>query len=108
MADALSDVLRVVRLVGGVFLQAEFTEPWCVLSQAKPEDCGPLLPEVDDIILYHYVLDGHLAVEVENAPPVTLGAREAVVLPRNDPHRMGSHLDMPAVESHDCTVTVIG
>ena len=101
MADALSDVLRVVRLVGGVFLQAEFTEPWCVLSQAKPEDCGPLLPQVDDIILYHYVLDGCLAVEVEDAPPVTVSAREAVVLPRNDPHRMGSHLDLPPVESHD-------
>jgi hypothetical protein len=33
--DALSDVLRVVRLKGGVFLHAEFTAPWCVhLSRA--------------------------------------------------------------------------
>jgi hypothetical protein len=30
--DALSDVLRVVRLDGGVFLRAEFTAPWCIRS----------------------------------------------------------------------------
>lgn len=101
VADPLSDVLRVMRLIGGVFLHAEFTEPWCILSQAKPEDCEPLLPEVEHIILYHYVLDGHLVVQVENAPPLAVGAREAIVLPRNDVHRMGSHLDAPPVESHD-------
>ena len=28
--DALSDVLRAAQLSGGVFLQAEFTAPWCV------------------------------------------------------------------------------
>ena len=41
--DALSDVLRVVRLNGGVFLHAEFTEPWCIVSQVAPADCGSLL-----------------------------------------------------------------
>ena len=35
--DALSDVLRVARLTGGVFLHAEFFEPWCMASQLKPE-----------------------------------------------------------------------
>ncbi len=101
MADALSDVLRVVRLLGGVFLHAEFTAPWCVLSQATPEDCGPLMPEVDHIILYHYVLEGRMAVEVANAPPVEVVARQAVVLPHNDMHRMGSDLNLKPVSSHD-------
>src|SRR5688572_21253194 len=31
--DALSDVLRVLRLTGAVFLDAEFTAPWCVVSE---------------------------------------------------------------------------
>lgn len=101
MADALSDVLRVLRLVGGVFLHAEVTEPWCVLSQAAPADCGPLLPDVEHIILYHYVVEGRLLVQVGNAPPVEIAAREAVILPRNDVHRMGSNLGLPAVDSHD-------
>ena len=101
MADALSDVLRVVRLLGGVFLHAEFTEPWCILSQAAPEDCGPLLPEVDHIILYHYVLEGRMVVEVADAPALEVVAREAVVLPHNDEHRMGSDLNLRPVSSHD-------
>ena len=29
--DALSDVLRVAHLTGGVFLHADFTAPWCIL-----------------------------------------------------------------------------
>lgn len=101
MADALSDVLRVVGLLGGVFLHAEFTEPWCILSQAEPEDCGPLLPEVDHIILYHYVLEGRMALSVEGGPALEVGAHQAVVLPHNDVHRMGSNLMVSAVPSHD-------
>jgi hypothetical protein len=37
LMDALSDVLRVVRLKGGVFLHAEFTAPWCIFSQIMGE-----------------------------------------------------------------------
>ena len=29
--DALSDVLRVANLTGGVFLHAEFRAPWCIV-----------------------------------------------------------------------------
>ena len=39
--DALSDVLRFLRLTGGVFLDAEFSAPWCVISQIRPEDWAP-------------------------------------------------------------------
>ena len=100
MADALSDVLRVVRLLGGVFLHAEFTEPWCISSQAEPEDCGLLLPEVEHIILYHYVLEGQMRVDVAGGPPLEVAEREAVVLPHNDVHRIGSDLNLGAVPSH--------
>jgi AraC family transcriptional regulator, alkane utilization regulator len=41
--DALSDLLRVVRLKGGIFLHAEFTTPWCIFSEVTPQDCRPLL-----------------------------------------------------------------
>ncbi len=101
MSDALSDVLRVVRLQGGVFLHAEFTEPWCVQSQATPEDCEPLLPGVEQIILYHYVLEGRLLVAMPDGAAVAIGPRSAVVLPHNDEHRMGSHLELPPVPTHD-------
>ncbi len=33
--DAVSDVLRAVRLSGAVYLNGEFTEPWCVIGQGN-------------------------------------------------------------------------
>lgn len=101
MADALSDVMRVLRLVGGVFLHAEFSAPWCVLSQATPEDCGPNLHDVEHIILYHYVLEGHMVVQAADGPAVEVGAQGAVVMPHNNEHRMGSHLELKPVATHD-------
>ena len=37
--DALSDVLRVIRLSGGVFLEAHLSAPWCFKGRLSPEDC---------------------------------------------------------------------
>jgi hypothetical protein len=34
--DALSDVLPFVDLTGGVFMDAEFTEPWSVSGKVAP------------------------------------------------------------------------
>ena len=36
--DVLSDVFAAVRFSGGVFLDAEFTAPWCVVSQVGPDE----------------------------------------------------------------------
>jgi len=43
MLDPLSEVLRAVRLTGGVFLDARFTAPWCVTAQL-----APVLPHLTD------------------------------------------------------------
>jgi AraC-like DNA-binding protein len=105
MVDALSDVLRVVDLFGGVFLHADFTEPWCLLSRVRPDDCGALLPDAEHVILYHYVIAGRMALKIADAPAVEVVAREAVILPRNDAHRMGSDLGLTPVDSHEISRT---
>lgn len=101
--DALSDVLRVVHLTGGVFLHAEFFAPWCIASHVTPEYCGPVLGPASHLILYHYVIEGEfrLRVEGENGPPLVLRTGEVVMLPRNDLHLMGSDLTMPPVMSSE-------
>lgn len=60
MMDPLSDVLRAVRLTGGVFLDAQFTAPWCVTAQLAPEDCKPFLTSPAQLIAYHFVIEGSL------------------------------------------------
>jgi AraC-like DNA-binding protein len=97
--DALSDLLRVIRLKGGVFLHAEFTTPWCIFSQVTPQDCGSLLDGAEHMVLYHYVVEGRMTAQIPNHVPVELEAGEVVVFPHNHGHLLGSHLDLPAVPS---------
>jgi hypothetical protein len=97
--DALSDVLRVVKLTGGVFLDAEFTSPWCVTAKVGPEDCRPFLANPAHVIAYHYVVAGHLLLQVEDDAPAEVQAGEIVLLPRNDAHRLGSSLTVRPVSA---------
>jgi AraC-like DNA-binding protein len=99
--DALLDLLHAMHLTGGVFLDAEFTAPWCVSSRVGPEDCRAFLPDPAHVVAYHYVMEGRLVMEVIGQPAVAVGAGEIILLPRNDPHRLGSSLDVPAVSADD-------
>ena len=100
--DALSDVLRVARLTGGVFLHAEFFAPWCMAARVAPEHCAPVLGPASHLILYHYVVEGELYIRVEGeGESLMLGAGEVVLLPRNDQHLMGSDLTLPPAVGSD-------
>lgn len=96
--DALSDLIRVIRLTGGVFLDAEFSAPWSVYSHVEPEECRPYLPEARQIISFHYVVAGSLFVTVEGESPRRLCAGDIVLLPRNDKHVLGSAPDLAPVQ----------
>jgi len=106
--DLLSDVLRVARLTGGVFLHAEFSAPWCVASQLAPEMCAPLLNGPKHLIEYHYIVEGTLLARVAGQPEttVTLQVNEVVILPHNDVHHLGSDLQLPPVDSAELAVPI--
>jgi AraC-like DNA-binding protein len=101
--DALSDVLRVAHLTGGVFLHADFFAPWCLSARVAPEHCAPTLGPASHLILYHYVIDGEFRIRVDGEDGAGLAIRtgEVVLLPRNDLHLMGSDLDLPPVAGRD-------
>ena len=101
--DALSDVLRVAHLTGGVFLHADFFAPWCMAARVAPEHCMPALGPASHLILYHYVVEGDLRIRVDGADgeDLTIGAGDVVLLARNDLHLMGSDLSLPAVAGSD-------
>ncbi len=97
--DALSDVLRVAHLTGGVFLHADFFAPWCMAARVAPEHCAPALGPASNLILYHYVVEGELLIRVDgdDEGDRVLRAGDVVLLPRNDLHLVGSDLTLPPV-----------
>jgi AraC-like DNA-binding protein len=101
MSDPLSDVLRSVRLTGGVFLEARFTAPWCVSAQIGVDDCKPFLANLVQVIGYHVVIEGSMLVALDGAPSMELHAGEIILLPRNDVHTISSALGLtPVSASH--------
>jgi AraC-like DNA-binding protein len=97
----LNDLLQSITLTGGVFLDAEFSAPWCVSAKIGPEDCVAFGPMPGSIIAFHYVHEGRLLVAMEGQAPVAIGAGEIVLLPRNDHHRLASGADVAAVSADD-------
>jgi len=97
--DALSDILRVARLSGGVFFNAEFSAPWCIAAQMAPELCAPFLGATDHLIPYHYVVDGEMYVALPDQRPQRLCSGEVVLFPRNDFHLIGSDVGLPPVSA---------
>lgn len=88
--DALSDVLRVVGLTGGVFLDAEFSAPWCVAGKVAPEMCRPFMVQPERVVCFHYLLEGALTVRLADGVPQRVSAGQVIMLPRNDLHVFGS------------------
>ena len=88
--DALSETLRVVRLVGAIFIHGRFTAPWCYQSP-HADAAAPLLePHAERVVIFHLITEGECWVELDGQPPVHLIAGDAVVFPQGHAHRMTS------------------
>lgn len=88
--DALSEVLRMVRLTGGVFLDALFTAPWCVTANMDAGDVKPFLASPTQLIAYHVVIEGKLLLSIPGDPSVEVCAGEVMLFPGNDGHILAS------------------
>ena len=93
--DALSETLRVVRLVGAIFIQARFTAPWCYQSP-RADSAAPLLePNAERVVIFHLITEGECFVELGDEKPVRLIAGDAVIFPQGDAHLMTSQPGLP-------------
>jgi AraC-like DNA-binding protein len=93
--DALSETLRVVRLIGAIFINARFSAPWCYQSP-HADTAAPLLePGAERVVIFHLVTEGECHVEMPGAPPLRLGAGDVVLFPHGDAHRMTSQPGLP-------------
>jgi AraC-like DNA-binding protein len=97
--DALSDALRVLRLNSAVFLDADFTAPWCVLSEGSRPVTQPLPPR-GNVIFFHLLTEGRCKVRLASGgETITLETGDIVMMSRDDKHLMGSDLTLTPVQA---------
>jgi AraC family transcriptional regulator, alkane utilization regulator len=95
--DALSDALRVLRLTGAVFLDAEFSAPWCVISD--PRSPRSPMGSSRDIVFFHVLTEGRCKAKlIEDGLTIEFEPGDLLLLPRGSRHLLGSDLQLaPAV-----------
>ena len=88
--DALSDVLRAVRLTGAVFFDVLASEPWVAETPRGGSIVGALFPGADHLIPYHVITGGACFGGLIGEPAIHLAAGDVIVFPHGDAHAMSS------------------
>jgi AraC-like DNA-binding protein len=88
--DALSDVLRAVRLTGAVFFDIHASEPWVAETPAGGTIVRKIFPDADHLIPYHVVTTGRCWGSLADQSPIQLEAGDIIVFPHGDAHTMSS------------------
>ena len=84
--DALSDVLRAVRLSGAFFFDVHASAPWCAETPAGKSVVDAMFPGSDHLISYHLIMEGSCWATIDDDAPVKLSAGDIIVLPQGDTH----------------------
>jgi AraC-like DNA-binding protein len=88
--DVLSDVLRIIRLKGALFLNAEFHEPWCVAAPSGADLARILSPAHEHMAICHLIVEGRCWAQLPGAEPLLVEAGDVLALPHGDAHLVGS------------------
>ena len=87
--DALSELLRVVKLSGALFYKSRCTAPWCLDAPRSSAFAPYVAPQATHIIEFHHISSGHAYVRVgEETTPLEAG--DIVMIPHGDAHQMGN------------------
>jgi AraC-like DNA-binding protein len=88
--DALSDVLKAVRLTGAVFFDIRAAEPWVAATPAGAAIVGRMFPGAEHLISYHVMIGGGCWAAIPDSPSLQLHAGDIIVFPHGDAHLLSS------------------
>jgi AraC-like DNA-binding protein len=95
-ADALSDLIRAVRLRGALFYYIEGADPWVAEVPATREIIPAIMPGAEHMIEFHGVARGSCWGAILGEPPVRLEEGDIILFPQGDPHVISSAPGMRA------------
>jgi AraC-like DNA-binding protein len=88
--DALSEILRSIRLESAIYFNAEMSEPWCIVTPEARALAPVLTPGAAHVIIFHLLAEGRAYAEVEGGERVTLTAGDVVTFPHGHKHLIGA------------------
>lgn len=89
-ADALSDVLKTVRLTGATFFDVAAKAPWVAESMPREMLLPKILPGAEHLIAYHVLTEGRCFANLVGEEPIPVEAGEVIVFTKGDPHVLSS------------------
>jgi AraC-like DNA-binding protein len=95
-ADALSDVLKTVRLTGAAFFDVVAKAPWVAEQPPQAWILPKILPGAEHLIAYHVIIEGRCFANIVGEEPIAVEAGEVVVFTKGDPHVLSSSPGMRA------------
>jgi AraC-like DNA-binding protein len=97
--DLLSDVLASLRLDGAVYVNAEFTAPWCIRGECGLASVRQCLAGAEHVAFFHYVVEGRCSVRLaEGGETISANAGDLVLFAAEGRHLMGSDLQLAPME----------
>jgi AraC-like DNA-binding protein len=97
--DALSDVLKTVRLTGAIFFDCSAQAPWVAEQLPREVLLEKILPGAEHLVAYHLVIEGGCYATIIGGEPLRVEAGELLVFPHGDAHVMSSSPGMRADSS---------
>ena len=96
--DALSELLRAVKLSGAMFYNAEGSKPWRVAAPPSKTLGRYVGTNASHVIEFHFVTQGtgYIRVGEETTP---FAAGDLLVVPHGDPHEMGNGTGSALIDS---------
>ena len=94
--DALSDVLRTVRLTGATFFNVVGKAPWVAEQPTREMVLPMVLPGAEHLIAYHVLTEGRCFASIIGQDAIKVEAGEVIVFTNGDPHVMSSSPGMRA------------
>jgi AraC-like DNA-binding protein len=88
--DALSEILRTIKLDSAIYFNVEFSEPWCLTSPQSRKLAPMLSRGAAHVIIYHLLCEGRAYAQLKDGERVALSAGDLVTFPHGHRHVLGS------------------
>ncbi|HEY4379128.1 MAG TPA: AraC family transcriptional regulator [Acidobacteriaceae bacterium] len=105
--DPISQILRVIRLDSAIYLNGEFSEPWCMASPESHALAPVLAPGAEKVIIYHLLSEGSAYVHLHDGTRIALSAGDLIAFPHGHRHMVGSGSQVVPVDAAEALPAVL-